>query len=213
MKPQDEPRQRLLEAAGEIFSERGFEAATVRRICQRANVNVAAVSYYFRDKEHLYMATVKEAACSVPLELRDRPWPADAPPADKLRIFIRTMLAHLMNPDKPAWHTRIMMRELAQPTQACTEWVRDYIAPTAAVLNEILAEMLPVELPRWKRFMVAFSIVGQCLYYLQNRPVAKLLIGEEDYHWFDEARIADHIAQFSLAALGVAKPQVAVVEE
>jgi len=213
MKPTDEPRQRLLEAAGEIFSERGFEGATVRQICQRAAVNLAAVSYYFRDKEHLYMATVKEAACAMPLQLRDRPWPTDLPASDKLRLFIRTMLAHLMDKNKPAWHTRIMMRELAHPTQACTDWVRDYIAPTAAVLNEILAELLPTDLPRWKRFMVAFSIVGQCLYYLQNRPVAKLLVGDDDYHWFDEERIADHIAQFSLAALGVAKPQMAVVEE
>jgi hypothetical protein len=68
---------------------------------------------------------------------------------------------------------------------------------------EILNELLPPDLPRWKRFMVAFSIVSQCLYYLQNRPIARLLVGEEDFKWFEEARLAEHIAQFSLAALGV----------
>ncbi len=47
-----ETRQRLIEAVGEVFAERGFRAATVRDICQRAQANVAAVNYYFGDKEH-----------------------------------------------------------------------------------------------------------------------------------------------------------------
>jgi AcrR family transcriptional regulator len=38
-----ETRERLTEAAGEVFAERGFRAATVRDICQRAQANVTAV--------------------------------------------------------------------------------------------------------------------------------------------------------------------------
>jgi TetR/AcrR family transcriptional regulator, regulator of cefoperazone and chloramphenicol sensitivity len=200
----DDPRQRLLNAAGEVFAEKGFKGATVRAISRLANVNVAAVNYYFRDKEHLYINTVKQAACGLPVQAQDRPWPPETPPADKLRGFIRVMLAHFMNQNRPAWHTRIVMREMTQPTSACAELVRESIAPAAAVLMEILDELLPPDLPRWKRFMTGFSIVSQCLYYLQNRPIARLLVGEDDFKWFDEAHLAEHIAQFSLAALGVA---------
>ena len=56
-----ETRQRLLEAAGEVFAERGFRAATVRVICQRAKANIAAVNYYFGDKERLYTAVLQYA--------------------------------------------------------------------------------------------------------------------------------------------------------
>ena len=43
--------KRLLEAAGEIFAEHGYRAATVRQICEKARANIAAVNYYFGDKE------------------------------------------------------------------------------------------------------------------------------------------------------------------
>jgi hypothetical protein len=129
------------------------------------------------------------------------------PPADKLRVFVRMMLSNLMDTNKPAWHTRLMMREMAQPTKACEELVREYIAPASRVLLNVLGELLPSTTPRWKLYMTGFSIVGQCLYYLQNRPIAKLLVGEDDFHRFDESHLAEHIAQFSLAALGVSTNQ------
>ena len=58
----DATRDRLLMAAGEVFAEKGFDKATVREICQAANVqNIAAVNYYFGDKERLYIESVKRA--------------------------------------------------------------------------------------------------------------------------------------------------------
>ena len=63
MSSPDDPRRRLLETAGQIFAEKGFDGATVREICRRAGVNIAAVNYYFRDKEQLYIEAVKSAAC------------------------------------------------------------------------------------------------------------------------------------------------------
>ena len=60
MEEHDSTRTRIIEAAGEVFAEKGFADGTVREICQRAGANVAAVNYHFRDKEELLFAAVKE---------------------------------------------------------------------------------------------------------------------------------------------------------
>ena len=39
----DDTRERIVQAAGEVFAERGFRGATIREICQKAGANLASV--------------------------------------------------------------------------------------------------------------------------------------------------------------------------
>ena len=194
--------ERLLEAAGEVFAEKGFKGATVREIIDRAGVNIAAVNYYFRNKERLYIEAVKHVArIGTDAELT---WPADKPPAEKLREFIYFHVRGLLDPNKPAWHARLMMREMSHPSAACTELVRDYIEPKSRILAGILRELLPPDSQRRRIFLTVCSIIGQCIFHCSHKPVIMLLAGEEEYKHLDPTAVAEHITQFSLRALGVA---------
>src|SRR5260221_3762595 len=152
-------KQRMISTAGEIFAEQGFRAATVREICARAKANVAAVNYYFGDKMGLYVETVQAAHCA-PTELMNHEWPAGVDPEDKLRFFIEQMLTHLLDDRRPAWHARLMMREMAEPTEACVKLVEAYIRPLAEKLRGILGEMLPATTPDAERWLIGASIIG-----------------------------------------------------
>lgn len=194
-------RQRLLESAEKVFADKGFEAASVDEITRAAGANRAAISFHFGGKERLYIETVKYAhrACHDGVPFPE--FPAGTPAVERLRGFIRTM-AHRMMAEPDPCATQLMMRELAQPTEACVEVVREYIRPMADILRGILGELLPGADPV-TIYMTGFSIVGQCLFYKQNRPIAQLLVGEDQFARLDADRIADHIAAFTLRGLGV----------
>ena len=55
----DGTRERLLEAAGEVFAQKGFREATIREICARAGANIAAINYHFGGKERLYAEVLR----------------------------------------------------------------------------------------------------------------------------------------------------------
>jgi AcrR family transcriptional regulator len=201
--PTEETRQRLLDAAGETFADKGFKAATVRDICNKVHVNLAAVNYHFGDKENLYVEAVKLAHCG--REMAPADWPPGTPPAVKLRHFIHQMLTQLLDPNRPEWHARLMMREMAEPTHACVAVVDAFIRPMAGYLKEIISEILPAKTDPVDIHLTCFSIVGQCLFHRVHKPVVVLLVGEEEYAGYDVELLTDHIAKFSLAALGISE--------
>ena len=66
--PEDEPKWRrrkearpveIVEAAMEVFAEKGFHNTTIRDICEQAGANIAAVNYHFQTKEQLYAAVLE----------------------------------------------------------------------------------------------------------------------------------------------------------
>jgi AcrR family transcriptional regulator len=202
----DDAERRLLEAAGHVFAAKGYDGATVREICERAEVNVAAVNYYFRDKERLYIETVK-SACRQHNERFPMPdWPPGTPPKQKLREFILIFCRRMVCDDEAPWKRQLFLREMAQPTAACAELVSETIRPTAARLGAILEELLP-GVPEGKRLQIGFSIVGQCLFYRMLQPVVSELAGEREFRTYTAEKLAEHITEFSLAALQAARPK------
>ncbi len=205
--PNDDTATRILDAAGPIFADKGFERATVRDICQAAGVNLAGVNYYFRDKERLYIEAVKQAAKLRQSQVPMPQWSACAPPADKLRQFVRTMLTRMIGTEQAPWQARLMMREVFQPTSACRELAEEYFRPHFELLLSIVGELVPPEMAFHERRRIADSVIGQCLHYRLAGDVLRLLVpADELAAHYQTDQLAKHIAEFSLAAMGAVPP-------
>jgi TetR/AcrR family transcriptional regulator, regulator of cefoperazone and chloramphenicol sensitivity len=206
----DPTQHRLLEAAGQVFADKGFKAATVRDIVAEAGVkNIAAVNYYFGDKEKLYDATLRFAFTCAQMPRPE--WPEGTPLEVKLRDFIRATAAHMLIKTHP-WQMRLLLREFADPSPAGAGVVRDFILPLNRVLWSILRELLGPDVEERKLHLIGFSIVGQIFHQRVGAPIIRLVVGDAEHDTYDPQRLAEHIADFTLAALGVAKPQVAAGE-
>ena len=55
-------RERLLEAAFDVFAERGYAGTSTREICRRASANAAALNYHWGSKDRLWLAVTERCA-------------------------------------------------------------------------------------------------------------------------------------------------------
>ncbi len=194
------PRERLIATAGEVFAEHGFHAATVRQITEKAGLNVAAINYHFRDKTELYAACLRAAHCTA-LEAAGE-WECDSEdPEERLHHFIDRMLRRILNPDRPRWHHALMAREMAEPTGALDQMVEEGIRPDCRELEAIVHQLTGGDLPRDRVMMLGYSVVAQCLFYLQNRPILERLYPKFRTKPPTIEQIAEHIFAFSVTAI------------
>ena len=202
MTKNDTTKTRILLAAGPIFAQKGFKAATVREICDAAEVNVASVNYYFGDKQALYIDSVVYARQMRVEKVPTPKWSANTTAEEKLGSFIEMALNRMVALKSAPWQVRLLMREILQPTEACRKLVRDYFRPFIHVLMGIIDEIVGSDLSQEKRLQLAFSIIGQCMYYRFAADMTAMVIEDEGIDFsFDTPQLAEHITQFSLAAI------------
>jgi TetR/AcrR family transcriptional regulator, regulator of cefoperazone and chloramphenicol sensitivity len=197
----DNTRAKLLDAAGQVFAEVGYHAATIRKICARAGTNIALVNYHFRDKFGLYTEVLRQSVCADQLQAVRNLLAQGAPPEDILRVLIRARLQSACGGDRPDWHFRIMAHELAQPTPALSQVINETMRPIYGRLREIIGGLLGLSPDDGKTRLCAHSVMSQVLFYALARPVLVRLWPEFKMTPEQLDQIADHIADFSLAYL------------
>lgn len=203
-------REALLLAAGEVFAQRGFRTATIREICQRAGANVAAVNYHFGDKERLYLEVLRYASGRA-----EERYPAEldatstAPPRIQLRRFVHNFLLRLLDSGPCAWHGKLLAMEMIDPIPALDTLIAERIRPMSETLLRLIQQILGPGTPPETARLCGSSIVSQCLYYQHCRSVVSRLFPQQTFDSGGIARLADHITEFSFAALRryVRRPQ------
>lgn len=193
---------RLLLVAVEIFAENGFQNATVREICSRANVNVASVNYYFRSKEALYLQALEFA-----FKEGNRLYPQDAvydsnlAPEERLLLFVSNFLHKLLNDQHLGFHTQLIAHEISRPSKALDEIIASTIAPQCALLEEIVTLIQGADTDKTLVKRCVISIIGQCLVFKHSRSIIDRLFPELITDVDAVQACAEHITKFSLVAL------------
>ncbi|MEV0088270.1 helix-turn-helix domain-containing protein [Saccharopolyspora sp. NPDC050642] len=88
-------RLRMLQAAGELFVERGYGATPLQDIADRAGVAVQTIYFTFRNKRNLLKEVVDTAIAGddEPIATMDRPWFREALEADTAEAQLRAHVA------------------------------------------------------------------------------------------------------------------------
>jgi AcrR family transcriptional regulator len=194
-------REKLVEAAGRVFAERGYRATTVREIAKRSGANVAAVNYHFGDKLGLYTEVLQQSVRTARVDAINSALDQNAPPEDILRAVIRARLQSVTRPNLQEWRFRILVHELVQPTPALSRVVNEVSRPIYKRLLELIGSIIDLPPKHEKTRLCVHSIMGQILVYVLAGPLLTQLWPELEMTPEQVDRIAEHIWDFSLAYL------------
>ncbi len=202
-------RERLLDAAEIEFGTRGFKNATIRAICRRARANIAAVNYHFSDKDDLYLQVFRRALNKKLFTSISAVTASALPPDKQLTLFIHTFLKSLLSADDPLPHTRLMVREMIEPTPALDVIANEGFRPMIMMLSRIISQLIQLPPDHIHVRHMLGTIMGQMTFYRQSQPVITRLFPNLRYDTATIDQIAEHITLVALAAVDVYKSQTA----
>lgn len=194
-----ETRLRVLNAACEIFAQKGYRDARVADICDRAGANVASVNYYFGGKASLYQEAWRQALEDfqqrVILDVE-----ADSP-KEALRQYIQALIRLFSAKGESADFSRLYLMELLNPTGLIEDAWREMMETRRQRLQQIIRRIIGPGTEELAVRLCEQSIINQCRALLTiKRSDLEYMLGERLTPDLIR-RLANHIADFSLAGI------------
>lgn len=177
--------RRIVDAAEQIFADRGLAGARMEAIARAACVNKALLYYYFHSKEELYRS-VLEAMFA---ELRaggDAPRMAALGPGDKVRAIVDNYFEFVrQHPNYP----RLVQREMMNHGPNLSWMVSEYYRPMHRRLVRFIEEgMGRGDFRRVDASQMAISIVAVMVFYFGAAPLLSKICGRDTLRPTEVAR-------------------------
>jgi AcrR family transcriptional regulator len=110
MRKGDRRRQQILDAAVRVFSEHGYEKASISRICEAVGVARGTLYQYFRDKQSVFQALVETQTQQIQAFAQPVDWERpDCPPPEQVLYERHLLIFELIQEHQDVF--RLMMRE------------------------------------------------------------------------------------------------------
>jgi AcrR family transcriptional regulator len=195
-------RAQLLEAAGELFAERGYDAVTGREICLKAGANAAAINYHFGGMEGLYVSVLEEArerfvSQHALVEALARAGTME----EKMTAVARIGLRALLGSEQKSWAPRLIIRELTSPSAAASLLVAT-AQPRFKVLRAMVcvATGLPEDHPAISRCCLTLAAPMQFL-MIADHAFLRRIYPDLDLSAGGIDVLAEHFVRYAMAGL------------
>jgi AcrR family transcriptional regulator len=192
----DPVRERLLEAAQQLFAERGYDAVSVRELARAAHVSPAMIAYYFRDKAGLLDAVFDRVFERLLAQLRglaEAPASERAAPERLIRLYVETI-------GREPWLPSFIVREvLGGDAERRARFATRFPARLAPVLLPFLAREKARGHLRGDLdpALAILSLIGMCAFPFLAQPLLGSALGYE----LDESfrrRLTEHSVRLFL---------------
>lgn len=195
-------REQLIAHATRIFAVKGFAGAATREICAAAGTNVAAIHYYFGDKEGLYrevlLRPIKEM--TVAFGRFDDPKLGFE---QAIRMFLAPFLemAGGTKGELDAQVMRLHLRESLEPSPIFREIVSRTIVPVHQALTALVARHCGLAKPDTDIHQMVFALVAMANDYCMSREFMQMLAPDVLNRPAASEQILDRLVGYASALL------------
>lgn len=195
----DNTEEKILVAAKTVFIKKGMDGARMQEIADEAGINKALLHYYFRSKQKLFEAIVKDLFRQIfpnAIFLIN----AEKPFEQRLSDFINNYVGILLqNPFLPAF----VIKEMNRDTDFSGSIFNEIGLNPLLLLTMLEKEMEAGTIVKMNPRDLIINLLSLCLFPFATKPLMQLIMFEnnsEEYNQFLENR-KKSITEFVLNAV------------
>src|ERR1700683_1663107 len=184
----DGTRQRLIEAAIDIFAAHGFDGASTRNLAEKAGTNLAAIPYHFGSKAGLYRAAAQHIADGLSakmlptvLEVESALENNNLEPPELLELLDRLMVRKfaatvLASAEADSW-SYFIVREQMRPGEGFEILYRSMMARLHRLSAKLIGRLLNIPDADPKVSIRATAMMGEILIFRTGRAALMKRLG------------------------------------
>ncbi|HET7267122.1 MAG TPA: TetR/AcrR family transcriptional regulator [Oleiagrimonas sp.] len=198
--PSPSTKERILDAAEELFAQRGFAGASLRQVTSKAEVNLAAVNYHYGSKDKLIeevfrrrLDTLNSQRLDALAALHD-----DATLEDVLEAYIRPALELSREQHGGGAFIRVLARAYAEHDNQLRQFLSEHYGNVLKQFAQAFAARLPT-LDKAELYWRLDIVTGALTYAMANFGIIQRRPDISEAQHLEQA--TQHLLHFAAAGL------------
>jgi AcrR family transcriptional regulator len=193
-----EKQIQIIETAEQLFAEKGFNGTSVRDIAEKANVNLAMISYYFGSKDKLFEALFNFRSESAKVKIESIIEKPGISALEKVYLLIDSYIEKIMS--QQCFHRILAREQVLNNSQATAALILQMKKQNLELISRLIHEgqkkgefRKNVDIPMMMTTLVgtAHSLVTTKHYYREMNNLGQLSAEEFEKHM--RKKLASHL--------------------
>jgi TetR/AcrR family transcriptional regulator len=195
-----ETRSRILDAAAELFGERGKAAVSTAEIAKKADINKAMIFYYFGSKDKLYREALRTWFSDLTGTVLEK-LAGTEPGLPTIEAFVRAHIGYLLK--RPSM-VKLVIRELLShdnsPNPLLSEGIGGFLAIRDKLFESFVIAKERGEIRDVDPIQTAVNIISMDIFFFLGKPIVKMINSDVDLDEFGRNRV-NHIIDLLMNGL------------
>jgi AcrR family transcriptional regulator len=181
----EKTRDLLIDAAGRLAAEKGFDSVTTRQIAELSGENIGSIHYHFGSKHKLFLAAIMrvvERWLENPLSQILAGFDLDTREGQigAVESLIRREVELLFNPNAPDWHCQLIRQVLQTPSELLETFQEAFIGPESDVTFSLFHKIDP-QIDQVMAIKYKILIIAPLMFHIDYRMTILERLGKTAY--------------------------------